>query len=129
MDVITLASDQHPSPSTSGATLNRQNTFELSLLSIMHTENFTFHRSASFRHPQHVYNVVPGDYTHDGKLDMLVMAQGTSTRQLLLSIYPYMPAGGFCEPFRLLPCSFVENLDRHESNWTPPFPPTPTHSL
>ena len=31
-----------------------------------------------------------------------------------------MPDGGFCEPFRLLPCSFVEKLDRHESNRTPP---------
>ena len=80
-----------PSPSTSGATVNRQDTFELSLLFTMHTDNFTFHRSASFRHPQRVYNVVPGDYTHDGKLDVRVMAQGTSIRQLSLSIYPPCP--------------------------------------
>ncbi len=118
-----------PSPSTSGATVNGQNTFELGLLLTMHTDNFTFHRSASFRHPQRVYNVVPGDYTHDGKLDVLVMAQGTSTRQLSLSIYPSMPGGGFCEPFRLLPCFFSEKSDRHESNRTPPFHPSPTHPL
>jgi hypothetical protein len=66
----------------------------------MHTDDFTFHHSASFRHPQRIYNIVPHDYTHDGKLDMLVMVLGTSTRQLSLSIYPSMP--GFCELLR--PC-------------------------
>jgi integrin alpha FG-GAP repeat containing protein 1 len=118
-----------PSPSTSGATGNRQDTFELSLLLTIRTHNFTFHRSASFCHPQRVYNVVPGDYTHDGKLDVLVMAQGTSTGQLSRFIYPSMLGGGFCELFRLLPRSFSENLDRHESDRTSPFHPSPTHPL
>ena len=93
------------------ATVNQQNTFELSLLLTIRTDDFTFHRSASFHHPQRVYNVVPGDYTHDGKLDVLVMALGTSIRQLSLSIYPLMPGGGFCELVLLFPCSFAEKLD------------------
>jgi integrin alpha FG-GAP repeat containing protein 1 len=129
MGAITLASDQHTLSIYLGATVNRQNTFELSLLLTMHTDNFTFHRSASFRHPQRVYNVVPGDYTHDGKLDVLVMGQGLSTRQLSLFISPSMPGGGFCELFRLLPCFFSEKSNRHESNRTPPFHPSPTHPL
>lgn len=61
--------------------------------------NFTFQRSASFRHPERIYNVVPGDYTHDGRLDLLVMSQGISSARLSLSIYPAMPGGGFCMQF------------------------------
>jgi len=118
-----------PSPSTSRAMVNWQDTFELSLLLTICTDNSTFHCLASFHHLQHVYNIVPSDYTHDGKLDVLSMGQGTSTRQLSLSIYPSMPGSGFCKLFQLLPCSFAEKLDRHESNWTPPFHPSPTHPL
>jgi integrin alpha FG-GAP repeat containing protein 1 len=76
MDVIMLASDQHT----------------LSVYLWSH-DDFSFRRSASFRHPQRVYNVVPGDYTHNGRLDVLVMAQGTSSSQLSLSIYTSMPTG------------------------------------
>ncbi|KAI0283875.1 hypothetical protein BC826DRAFT_1093769 [Russula brevipes] len=48
---------------------------------------FSFRHSASFRHPQGVHNVVPGDYPHDGKLDVLrVMAQAGSSTQLSLLI-------------------------------------------
>jgi len=73
-----------------------------SRLFIAHVDDFSFRRSASFRHPQRVYNVVPGDYTHDGRLDVLVMAQGASNQQLSLSIYTSMQSGGFCELFHTL---------------------------
>jgi hypothetical protein len=59
------------------------------------SDRFSFRRSASFRHSKRVYNVIPGDYTHDGKLDVLVMAQSTSSTQLSLSIYTAAPGGGF----------------------------------
>jgi hypothetical protein len=73
-------------------------------------DDFSFRRSASFRHPQRVYNVVPGDYTHDGKLDLLVMAQGTSSTQLSLSVYTSMPGGGFCRLFPPQPYSFTQQF-------------------
>ena len=73
-------------------------------------DDFSFRRSASFRHPQRVYNVVPGDYTHDGKLDLLVMAQGTSSTQLSLSVYTSMPGGGFCRLFPPVPYSFTQQF-------------------
>ncbi|KAI0810948.1 hypothetical protein BC629DRAFT_1589690 [Irpex lacteus] len=38
-------------------------------------DRYTFDKGTSFRHPQKVYNVVPGDFTQDGKLDILVMSQ------------------------------------------------------
>jgi integrin alpha FG-GAP repeat containing protein 1 len=46
-----------------------------------------------------LYNVVPGDYTHDGKLDLLVMSQGASNTQLSLLVYTSTPGGGFCRLF------------------------------
>lgn len=58
-------------------------------------ESYIFQRSASFRHPNRIYNVVPGDYTHDGTLDVLVMSQSSTTNQLALSLYPAKPGGGF----------------------------------
>lgn len=73
-------------------------------------DDFSFHRSASFRHPQRVYNVVPGDYTHDGKLDLLVMSQGASSTQLSLFVYTPMPGGGFCRLPPLLPNSFAQQF-------------------
>ena len=69
--------------------------------------DFSFRRSASFRHPQRVYNIVPGDYTHDGKLDLLVMSQGNSNAQLSLFVYTPMPGGGFCRLFPPVPNSFT----------------------
>lgn len=94
MDVLTLASDQH--------------TVFVNLWS--HT-NFSFHRSASFRHPERIYNVVPGDYTHDGRLDLLVMSQSVSSTRLSLSIYPAMPGGGFyMNPIELPPSTLAQPI-------------------
>ncbi|KDQ59682.1 hypothetical protein JAAARDRAFT_33256 [Jaapia argillacea MUCL 33604] len=58
-------------------------------------DDFIFKQSASFRHPGHVYNVVPGDFTQDGKLDLLVMSQGQASRQLAMYMYLASPEGGF----------------------------------
>jgi integrin alpha FG-GAP repeat containing protein 1 len=42
-----------------------------------------------------VYNVVPGDYTQDGRLDLLVMGQGDIDGQLGMSLYVGASDGGF----------------------------------
>lgn len=57
-------------------------------------DDYTFVKSNSFRHPQKVLNVVPGDFTQDGKLDILVMAQARSS-QVSLQMYAGLPQGGF----------------------------------
>ncbi|THH16940.1 hypothetical protein EW146_g3775 [Bondarzewia mesenterica] len=77
-DIITLGSDQH--------TLS---------IYLWNHEKFHFTRTASFRHPQRVYNVVPGDFTHDGTLDILVMSQSPSSNELAMSLYPAKSGGGF----------------------------------
>ncbi|KAF7298495.1 hypothetical protein MKEN_01374600 [Mycena kentingensis (nom. inval.)] len=58
-------------------------------------EDFIFEPTSPFKHPNPVYNVVPGDFTHSGKLDLLVMAQSSTSNQLDLSVYPALPGGGF----------------------------------
>ncbi|EKM56033.1 uncharacterized protein PHACADRAFT_257056 [Phanerochaete carnosa HHB-10118-sp] len=56
-------------------------------------EGYTFVKSNTFRHRQKVLNVVPGDFTQDGKLDMLVMGQDRG--QVSLQVYAALPQGGF----------------------------------
>ncbi|KAJ7611627.1 hypothetical protein FB45DRAFT_940496 [Roridomyces roridus] len=58
-------------------------------------DEFTFKSSATLQHPRKIYNVVPGDFTHSGKLDLLVMAQGATSSQLDMSLYSALPGGGF----------------------------------
>ncbi|ESK92238.1 t-cell immunomodulatory protein [Moniliophthora roreri MCA 2997] len=59
-------------------------------------ENFRFDKSGSIRHSNEVYNVVPGDFTHSGKLDLLVMSRSPSANgELALSLYPALPGNGF----------------------------------
>ncbi|KAJ8522676.1 hypothetical protein ONZ45_g812 [Pleurotus djamor] len=58
-------------------------------------ESFYYQPSASFRHPRAVYNVVPGDFTHSGKLDLLVMGKGTDTNQLDMVVYAGLLGGSF----------------------------------
>ncbi|KAI0045090.1 integrin alpha N-terminal domain-containing protein [Auriscalpium vulgare] len=77
LDVMTLASDQQ--------TLS---------VYLWNHDDFSFHRSASFHHPRPVYNVVPGDFTHDGTLDVLVMGRDASSSQLSLSLYASKAGGG-----------------------------------
>lgn len=59
------------------------------------SEDFVFKSTTSFEHPHKIYNVVPGDFTHSGKLDLLVMAQSSTSNQIDLSLYPSLPGGGF----------------------------------
>jgi integrin alpha FG-GAP repeat containing protein 1 len=95
MDVLTLASDQHTLSVYLWSHSEQWIVCPYRLETHPRLANFSFHRSASFRHPERVYNVVPGDYTHDGRLDLLVMSQ-SNTPTLSLSVYPAMPGGGFC---------------------------------
>jgi integrin alpha FG-GAP repeat containing protein 1 len=56
---------------------------------------FTFEASATFKHPHRIYNVVPGDFTHNGKLDILVMSESGSSGQMDLTLYPSLVGSGF----------------------------------
>ncbi|KAF8188320.1 hypothetical protein BJ912DRAFT_1031903 [Pholiota molesta] len=78
LDVLVLGSDQQT-------------------LSVYHWqhESFSFAQTDSFKHPSKVYNVVPGDFTHSGKLDLLVMGQSRSSSQLGLTLYPSLVGDGF----------------------------------
>ena len=58
------------------------------------SDDYTFVKSNSFRHPQKVLNVIPGDFTQDGRLDILVMGQARSS-QVSLQMYAGLPQGGF----------------------------------
>ena len=42
-----------------------------------------------------IHNVVPGDFTHSGKLDLLVMGQTQTTGPLEMLLYSALPSGGF----------------------------------
>ncbi|KAK0222860.1 hypothetical protein EDD85DRAFT_959748 [Armillaria nabsnona] len=57
--------------------------------------DFEFKESASFRHPVVVENVVPGDFTHSGKLDLLVMGHSRAGSTIGMVLYPALPGGGF----------------------------------
>lgn len=57
--------------------------------------DFSFKESKSFRHPRRIHNVVPGDFTHTGKLDLLVMSDSQSSNQLDMILYPALSSGGF----------------------------------
>ncbi|KAF8968304.1 hypothetical protein BDZ97DRAFT_1655046 [Flammula alnicola] len=78
LDVLVLGSDQQT-------------------LSVYHWkhDSFSFVDSGSFKHPRRVYNVVPGDFTHSGKLDLLVMSQSQTNNQLDLTLYPSLVGDGF----------------------------------
>lgn len=70
MDVLSLDADQQ----------------ELSVYLWNHDE-FEFRKASSIRHSASVANVVPGDFTHDGKLDILVMSADTWRDTLNMAIY------------------------------------------
>ncbi|KAI5117253.1 hypothetical protein M0805_006416 [Coniferiporia weirii] len=56
---------------------------------------FIFHDAASFSHQEQIYNVVPGDFTHDGSLDLLVMSRGSSPSEIKMELYVGSPGNGF----------------------------------
>jgi len=50
------------------------------------------------KHNQRIVNVVPGDFTQSGRLDLLVMSQSPSSEgQLDLSLYRAAVGGGLGE--------------------------------
>jgi hypothetical protein len=64
----------------------------------MPVDDFTFKKSNSIYHPDRIYNVIPGDFTHDGKLDLLVMSQSSRRNELALSLYMASTGGGYGAP-------------------------------
>ncbi|EGO21825.1 hypothetical protein SERLADRAFT_363011 [Serpula lacrymans var. lacrymans S7.9] len=70
LDVLSLDQDQH--------TLS---------VYLWNHEDFSFHKSSSIRHPTPVSNVVPGDFTHDGKLDLLVMSGSQTPNRMNIVLY------------------------------------------
>ncbi|KXN92003.1 T-cell immunomodulatory protein [Leucoagaricus sp. SymC.cos] len=58
-------------------------------------ESFVFQEKGQFTHPTKVLNVVPGDFTHTGKLDLLVMSQGRNKNEIDMYVYPSIPNDGF----------------------------------
>ncbi|KAG6917026.1 hypothetical protein DXG01_004152 [Tephrocybe rancida] len=57
--------------------------------------DFVFKEAATFHHPRRVQNIVPGDFTHSGKLDLLVMSESQTKGQLDMTVYPASISGGF----------------------------------
>ncbi|KAF9009509.1 hypothetical protein BDQ17DRAFT_1348231 [Cyathus striatus] len=78
LDVLTLAADQQT----------------LSVRQWSH-DGYAFKEAGSFKHPRRVYNVVPGDFTHSGQLDLLVMSQSGTNNQMDMTLYPALIGGGF----------------------------------
>ena len=56
---------------------------------------FIFKRAASFNTQDQVQNVIPGDFTHDGTLDLLVMTSGSSVNAISMQLYVGSPGDGF----------------------------------
>lgn len=61
------------------------------------SDAFIFRDAASFSHSSQIYNVVPGDFTHDGTLDLLVMSRGSSPSEVKMELYLGSPGNGFGE--------------------------------
>ncbi|KAK7449726.1 hypothetical protein VKT23_013201 [Stygiomarasmius scandens] len=75
-------------------------------------EQFLFKKSTSFPHPGDVFNVVPGDFTHSGKLDLLIMSKSQTTGFLDLTVYPALPGDGFDtdKPFSIASSSLAQPI-------------------
>ena len=59
-----------------------------SLFSDIHlAAGFSFQQAASIRHPSNVLSIVPGDFRHIGKLDILVMSQAPGLPDIDLTLY------------------------------------------
>lgn len=59
-------------------------------------DDFTFDKNSTITHPTVISNIIPGDYTHDGLLDLLVMSpSGTKSNELDMTVYVALPSGGF----------------------------------
>jgi hypothetical protein len=66
------------------------------------------------RHNQPIVNVVPGDFTQSGRLDLLVMSQPPSSRdQLDLSLYRAAVGGGIGEILDDFALTSADGAGRH----------------
>lgn len=64
----------------------------------LNQERFKYRTSTVLKHNQHIVNVVPGDFTQGGRLDLLVMSQSPSSNgQLDLFLYRAAVGGGLGE--------------------------------
>ncbi|PFH53586.1 hypothetical protein AMATHDRAFT_137318 [Amanita thiersii Skay4041] len=75
--------------------------------------NFNFYQSFSIHHPSKVLNVVPGDFRHTGKLDLLVMSPASSRSEIEMTLYPGLASGGF---------NTVESIHVQSSTQAQPIP-------
>lgn len=64
---------------------------------------FSFSKASSIQHPTPVYNVIPGDFTHDGKLDLLVMSPNRASTGLDITLYVGNHDGSFSETSPFVP--------------------------
>lgn len=58
-------------------------------------EDFEYKEGAQFKHSSKVSNIVPGDFTYSGKLDLLVMGQGRNSKEIDMYLYQSIPNKGF----------------------------------
>jgi len=64
---------------------------------------FSFQKVSSLRHPRPIHNVIPGDFTHDGKLDVLIMSSNrASSDRLDMTLYTGNRDGTFGESYLAL---------------------------
>lgn len=95
LDVLTLASDQQ--------TLSVHNWNHGQYFGDIHCErtqlvvidDFAYQESTQIKHSSKVLNVVPGDFTHSGKLDLLVMSEGKNSKEIDMYLYQSIPNAGF----------------------------------
>jgi len=55
------------------------------------------------QHPTPVYNVIPGDFTNDDKLDLLVMSRNRASTGLHMILYVDNHDSSFSETYPFVP--------------------------
>ncbi|KAI6097916.1 hypothetical protein EV401DRAFT_2040044 [Pisolithus croceorrhizus] len=83
---------------------------EISIYLWNHDE-FVFQKASSIQHPSPISNVVPGDFTHDGKLDVLVMSGDTWRDTLSMTLYAGNNDGTFAsQPISVPPSTLSQPI-------------------
>ncbi|KAG8896291.1 hypothetical protein FRB99_008955 [Tulasnella sp. 403] len=94
LDVLTLSEDQRT----------------LTLYSWNH-DQFTYSKSTTLSFSSDVANVVPGDFTHDGKLDLLVMKRsGSWSTGLDMEVYVGTSSGLSTSPISVPPSTSAQPI-------------------
>ncbi|KAG8858531.1 hypothetical protein FRB96_005203 [Tulasnella sp. 330] len=94
LDVVTLSNDQRT----------------LTLYTWNHVD-FTFNEQTTLELPTNVLNIVPGDFTHDGKLDLLVMSQSSdSSNQMSMGVYVGTTQGLSTSPLEIPPSTTAQPI-------------------